>query len=148
MKTFRIYHEVANQETISMDTARRDEQGRLYCPTHADDVGDEYHTMHELYEHRMALTIALFNFMYMVDVSIRGEQPSYQRPLYMKSKLHHDGTMFEGGYFIVMAITPEGQISYHYKLKHWDKFRIPEVERTPEWDGHGSLQVMERLMKL
>lgn len=113
-----------------------------------EDVADEYHSMHELYQHRMALNIALFNFMYMVDVSIRGEEASYKKPLYMKSKLHNDGTMFEGGYFIVMAITPEGQISYHYKLEHWDKFRIPIVERTPPWDGHNSEQVMERLMKL
>jgi len=100
-----------------------------------DTVKDEYHSIHELYEHRMALNIALFH--------------AWKKEYFVyKSKLHHDGTMFEGGYFIVMAITPYGQISYHYLLKHWDKFDISEVERTPEWDGHSSTQVMERLMKL
>jgi len=96
--------------------------------------GDAYHSMHELYQHRMALNIALFH--------------EWKREyIVMKSKLHHDGTMFDG-YFIVMAITHEGQISYHYLLKHWDKFILTEVERTPEWDGHSSAEVIERLMKI
>lgn len=106
------------------------------------EVRDEYHSMHELYQHRMALTIALFNFIHIFQRYPGG-------PEVIKSKLHHDGTMFEGGYFIVMLVHPKvGQISYHYKLKHWDKFKVPEVERTPEWDGHSSLEALERLMKL
>lgn len=105
------------------------------------EYGDEYHTMHELYEHRMALNIALFNCWSSINEMGDGA------PEVMKSKLHSDGTMFDD-YFIVMAVTPVGQISYHYKLKHWDKFKIPEVERTPKWDGHGSLQVIERLMRI
>jgi hypothetical protein len=116
----------------------------------ADDleVRDEYHSMHELYQHRMALNIALFHFMYEMDKQIRGDYyASFQQHKVMKSKLHADGTMFEG-YFIVMAVTPYGQISYHYKLEHWDKFNLPVVENTPPWDGHSSLQVIERLMKL
>jgi hypothetical protein len=112
------------------------------------EIRDEYHSMHELYEHRMALNIALFNFMYMVDSSVRGNYLAVGgNHLIMKSKLHYDGTMFDG-YFIVMALLPEGQVSYHYKLKHWDKFKIPEVEKTPKWDGHTSKDVLERLMKV
>jgi hypothetical protein len=104
------------------------------------DVSDEYHTMHELYKHRMALNIALFN-------NLHHPRHDSHRIEVMKSKLHHDGTMFDG-YFVVMAITPIGQISYHYKLKHWNKFMIPEVDRTPEWDGHNSYDVLERLMEI
>lgn len=107
----------------------------------ADSVSDGYHTMHELYQHRMALNIALFHAWY--ELSVDNVRYPYQ---VMKSKLHYDGTMFEG-YFIVMAITPQGQVSYHYNLKHWDLFRIPEVDRTPQYDGHGSNEVMERLRK-
>jgi len=120
------------------------------------EVSDEYHSMHDLYEHRMALTIALFNWWAesrrvtgkYFDISLLPDYVQTRFPGVMKSKLHHDGTMFEGGYFIVMAVTSVGQISYHYKLKYWDKFRIPEVERTPEWDGHSSLDALERLMEL
>ena len=105
------------------------------------EVRDEYHSMHELYQHRMALNIALFN-----HIRIYRNYPN--GPKVIKSKLHHDGTMFEG-YFIVMAIIPgTGQISYHYKLKYWDRFDLTEVERAPEYDGHTPQDVLERLMKL
>jgi hypothetical protein len=114
--------------------------------TGPDDMqfGDEYHTMHELYQHRMALNIALFNAWAHIDLCC-----SYYGITVGKAKLHHDGTMFEGGYFVVFAKTSEGQITYHYKLEHWDKFKIPEYERVPfEYDGHRSLDVLERLKNL
>lgn len=145
MRNFRIYNpellSVSDQaiglEYISMD----------YVTIRAEQVGDEYHTMHELYQHRMALNIFLFKMMYRLDKQVRGPEAD-TNPYIVKSKLHHDGTMFEG-YFIVIAYTNEGQISYHYKLKHWDKFKIPELPQlTREYDGHGSLEVMERLMRL
>ena len=107
-----------------------------YIEIEAHDIGDEYHTMHELYQHRMALTIALFHCIH---------SAKYWKVL--KSKQHHDDSMFEG-YFIVMLLTDFGQISYHYKLKHWDKFKIPEVERAPKWDGHTSIEVLQRLEKI
>lgn len=102
-------------------------------------VSDGYHTMDDLYDHRLALTVALFNTWYKYGV---GDEVQV-----MKSKLHDDGTMFNN-YFIVVAATPRGNISYHYKLEHWDKFKIPEVERAPEWDGHDSKAVCARLMSL
>lgn len=114
----------------------------------AEDVSDEYHTMHELYEHIMALNVMLFKMMYKLDEQVRGRILAQNKPLIMKSKLHHDGTMFEG-YFIVLANTVVGQISYHYNLKYWDKFNLLEVEKIPvPFDGHGSKEVIERLMKL
>lgn len=103
------------------------------------EVRDEYHSMEDLYDHRMALNIALFNTWY------EGNESNIT---VIKSKLHGDGTMFDGGYFIVMALTAEGQISYHYKLEHWDKFKIEEVERAPHWDGHTAKDVIERLIRL
>ena len=27
-------------------------------------------------------------------------------------------------------------ITYHYKLKHWDKFQVKELAKAPEYDGH------------
>lgn len=112
----------------------------------AEVLGDEYHTIDELYNHRMVLNIALFHAWHELTTQfgVGGLSTNIQ---VMKSKLHNDGTMFEG-YFIVMALTPVGQVSYHYKLEYWNKFQIPEVERTPEWDGHSSQNVLERLEKL
>jgi hypothetical protein len=40
-------------------------------------------------------------------------------------------------------------MSYHYKLKHWDKFNhLLELEYSPEYDGHMPKDVIERLMSL
>lgn len=109
--------------------------------------GDEYHTMHELYQHRMALNIMLFKMMFKLDEQVR-EQKAYTDPLICKSLFHYDGTMFKD-YFVVCAYTIQGQISYHYKLKHWDKFDIPAMDKLPRpYDGHSSLDVIDRLMNL
>jgi len=145
MRKFRVYAPRlinSSQPSIHAEHVEYGNGGEFikYIEIEAEQIGDGYHTMHELYQHRMALNIALFNIL------ANDEEYNCDNKV-MKSKLHHDGTMFEG-YFIVMAVTPYGQISYHYNLKHWDKFQIPEVERTPEYDGHGSLEVIERLMKL
>jgi hypothetical protein len=113
----------------------------------AESVSDGYHTMHQLYQHRMALNAFLFKMMYKLDLQVRKEEAN-DNPLIMKSKLHHDGTMFDG-YFVVVAFTNVGQISYHYKLKHWDIFQIPEIDKVPwPFDGHGSKEIIERLLKL
>lgn len=103
-----------------------------------DDVSDGYHTFGELYDHRRALTAAL-----MVSL-VRHTQVAVWR-----SKAHHpdDDPMFEG-YFIVGVDLPNGTISYHYKLSHWDDFRaVPEREYAPKWDqalaGHTVTRLLE-----
>lgn len=113
---------------------------------YGDDVSDGYHSMDELYDHRLALTVALFHAWYTEYLDYPAADHDCAHRV-MKSKLHFDGTMFEG-YFIVMALTVKGQISYHYKIEHWDKFNIPEVERTPEWDGHDGPETVKRLLKV
>lgn len=84
------------------------------------DISDKWHTFGDLYHHRMLLTKI-----------IAETYPEYAT----KSKLHSDGTMFEGS-FIVTFTTTEGLYSYHYPLSDWGLFDIKEVERSPEYDGH------------
>jgi len=148
MKKFRVYSpELIDSSEPSIHVEHIEYGGHpddpfiKYLEINAEDIGDQYHTIHELYKHRMALNIALFRAWNFISQDF----PEYQ---IMRSKLHNDGTMFEG-YFIVMALTPKGQISYHYKLKHWDDFDfLSEVDKTPKWDGHGSIEVIKRLMKM
>jgi len=65
-----------------------------------------------------------------------------------KSKKHHDGEeCFGGGWFIVMANLPTGQISNHYELKDWDLFQITEKEVADKRDGHTPQEAAERLHK-
>jgi len=98
-------------------------------------ISDGYHTFEELYEFRKAYNVALFNVLN-YDVH--------------KSWRHHDGELcFGGGWFIVVAVLPTGQISNHYEAKDWDLFKIPETEKAKyEFDGHTGQDVIERLLKL
>ena len=107
--------------------------------TITENTSDGYHTFKELYEIRKAYNVALFNGWYMFDI------PSYN---VHKSWKHHDGEFcFGGGWFIVVAILPTGQISNHYKAEDWDLFKIPEVEKALfPFDGHTTEDVISRLI--
>lgn len=100
-----------------------------------EEVSDGYHTFKELYEFRKMFNLALFT------------EWAYQEKCDVhKSKRHSDGEKcFGGGWFIVVAETPAGQISNHYKLEDWDLFQIPEKEKANEFDGHTSQDVLDRL---
>ena len=98
------------------------------------EVSDGYHTFNELYYYRMLYNAAFFNLL--------------PKGLVHKSKRHHTGEeCFGGGWFIVMANLPTGQVSNHYELKYWDLFKVPEKEYADEWDGHTPQEAADRLYK-
>ena len=99
-------------------------------------VSDGYHTFEELYEYRKLYNAVLFNEWW--------RQGKYE---VHKAKKHFDGEeCFGGGWFIVVAILPDGQISNHYELKDWDLFQCEETEKAKyEFDGHTPQDVLERL---
>ena len=98
------------------------------------EISDGYHTFNELYYYRMLYNAAFFNLL--------------PKEWVHKSKKHHTGEeCFGGGWFIVMANLPTGQISNHYELKDWDLFQVPEKEFADEWDGHTPQEAAERLYK-
>lgn len=102
--------------------------------TDMGEVSDGYHTFNELYYYRMLYNAAFFNLL--------------PKEWVHKSKRHHTGEeCFGGGWFIVMANLPTGQISNHYELKDWDLFKVPEKEFADEWDGHSPQEAAERLYK-
>ena len=95
-------------------------------------VSDGYHTFNELYYYRMLYNAAFFNLL--------------PKEWVHKSKRHHTGEeCFGGGWFIVMANLPTGQVSNHYELKDWDLFKVPEKEFADEWDGHTLQEAAKRL---
>lgn len=97
------------------------------------DLSDGYHTFNELYHHRAVLFSVICNML-----------PHRA----WKSKLHHTGDMYDG-MFIVGIETPEGQATYHYDIEpYWDMFKVVEVERAPEWDGHTPEEAINRISKL
>ena len=95
---------------------------------------DEYHTMRELYEYRMLYNAHAARGWLAAGIPV------------VKSWRHSDGEpCFGGGWFIVVATLPTGQVSNHYKAEYWSLFDVPEVELPPEYDGHTPQVVAERL---
>lgn len=106
------------------------EQARLPGST-----SDGFHTFDELYAYRMA-----FHAMWV------NANKHHSRYRIHKSVRHSSGEVcFGGGWFIVVATLPTGQISNHYKLEHWFLFDC-EVRETPDpYDGHTPQIALERM---
>lgn len=97
------------------------------------DTSDGYHTFNELYDHRAKLFSVIVRCF---------------KDRAWKSKLHYDGTMYEG-MFIVGIETPQGQATYHYDIDpYWSVFNCKELDRAPEWDGHTPDQAISRIASL
>jgi len=101
------------------------------------ETSDGFHTFDELYEFRKLFNAVLFNEWF--------EQGKYK---VHKSWKHNDGEKcFGGGWFIVMATLPTGQISNHYEEEDWDLFKCEERKKADKWDGHTAKDVAKRLSK-
>lgn len=100
-------------------------QEQVFSLNDPGKLSDGFHTYDELYYHRMRLFSVVCN--------------TY-KPVAWKSMKHSDGTMYEG-MFIVGVSLENGDFSYHYDMKHWKEFDVPELETAPEWDGHTAKDV-------
>jgi hypothetical protein len=114
------------------------------------ETSDGYHTFNELYDHRITLFIALCLFYVhnaetCADFDLRRDE----RRVVWRSKLHSDGTSFDGWFVLGIGRAPGTQITYHLPLERWNEtdFAI-ELERAPEFDGHTSADVLARLKNL
>lgn len=127
--------EVAEDADVT-ETAQRVLDAMQTMLTIDGNTSDGYHTFNELYEFRKVYNAALFN-----------EWSTNNKCSVHKSWRHYDGELcFGGGWFIVVAVLPDGQISNHYEAKDWNLFQIPETERALfEFDGHTAQDVIARL---
>lgn len=99
----------------------------------AGEVSDGYHTFDELYEHRVALFIALCN-----QWNLNA----------WKSKRHSDGTMYEWWFIAGIWAEKWKTLTYHLPVKYWEKIKSYEITNAPEWDGHTSEDVINLLYDL
>lgn len=104
------------------------------------EVSDGYHTFNELYRYRMLYNALAFNELFRRGVKIE------------KSIRHSDGELCfgGGGWFVVLADLPFeiGQISNHYRMEHWDLFKVQERDiPTIKYDGHTPNEAANRLEK-
>lgn len=116
-------------------------------PEIRSQFSDGYHTFEELYEFRKMYNAALFNEW--ARYWRFGELSECDFDVH-KSWKHYDGEdCFGGGWFIVQAMLPDGQITNHYETEDWDLFKIPEEPKAKyEYDGHTGQDVLERLKNL
>jgi hypothetical protein len=101
-------------------------------------ISDGYHTFGELYEHRIVLYIALCKAE---DVVSGGNS--------WRSKLHSDGSVWDGWFILGINKKAGCQITYHLPMSKWNDCEFAEtLEKTPEWDGHTSEDVLKRIKDL
>lgn len=120
----------------------------------AKGISDGYHTFGELYETRAVLNIALFrrikNTAYTSYLHAQHTQRNLQfsNPVW-RSKLHSDGSMFDGMFILGLGTEPGMQITFHYHLDKWDDCSFAEtLEQAPEFDGHTPAEALERIKAL
>lgn len=105
---------------------------------------DGYHTFNELYDHRHILFLSLVNMLNRPGVF---RVPDKYRA--WKSKLHSNGSSYDGYFVLGMGRKAGEQITYHLPNDLWDKaIFAKELARAPKWDKHSPDDVKERLLYL
>ncbi len=104
---------------------------------------DGYHTFTELYDHRIELYIALTRLLatkYTLQIDGEGV---------WKSKTHSDGSTWDGWFIMGISTIPGQQITYHLPISKWDEcYFAKTLEKAPEFDGHSSDDILQRLKQL
>jgi hypothetical protein len=119
--------------------------GKFDAPLESKCNCDGYHSIPELYEHRITLWMALCKQRATHNCN-RGKFHGVWR-----SKRHSDGELALGGEWFVLGIGREKgkQITYHLPMSNWDECDFAETfEKAPEFDGHTSDDVLDRLKSL
>ena len=114
-------------------------------------VSDGYHTIAELYDHRITLFITLCRMASRLFATpMHDDTSDIPRYSIWRSKTHGDGDPAYEGWFIMGIGKGRGkQISYHLPLSRWDETDFAEtLDKAPEWDGHTSADVLQRLKDL
>jgi hypothetical protein len=98
------------------------------------EVSDGYHTFGELYEHRIALWMAICKLL-AIDA--------------WRSRKHSDGSCIDGWFVLGLFDDAGKQMTYHLPNSRWDECDFAEtLDRAPKFDGHTSADVLKRLARL
>ncbi len=108
----------------------------------SNEVSDGYHTFGELYEHRIALFIALCRVI--------AHDPARQFGCDVwRSVYHSDGSNYDGWFVLGIGTESGSQLTYHLPIGRWDSCGFAASrDRAPKWDGHTAADVLERLKTL
>ena len=124
---------------------------RMECQvTDLSKVSDGYHTIAELYDHRVTLFIALCRELKKQEIAevCRVQHEIFPENCVWKSKAHGDGSVMDGWFIMGIGKEKGQQISYHIPFSRWNETEFAEtLDHAPEWDGHTSADVLNRLKK-
>lgn len=102
-------------------------------------VSDGYHTFGELYEHRITVYIQMCKLLCRTTTA---------NPVW-RSYTHSDGSVWNGWFILGVNKEPGKQISYHLPIDKWNECHFAiTLEKAPEFDGHTSADVLERIKDL
>lgn len=127
---------------------RTDKKG-VICDGDEDmEVSDGYHTMDELYDHRVELFIQLCRILRRDQV----ENGVRENDEIWRSRQQADGSSYEGWFLLGIGKAKGHQLSYHIPLSRWDEVSFVSARETlskaPEFDGHEPKDVLLRLKNL
>ena len=107
------------------------------------NISDGYHTFDELYEHRHTLFITLCRLL-ATKYNLQDDGNGV-----WKSKIHSDGTSMPGWFVMGILTIPGQQITYHLPDSKFDEcYFAKTLDKAPEFDGHTSEDVLNRLKRL
>lgn len=139
-------------KTVVINNARKVTSTAYQTIVEGEDnlnVHDGFHTMDELYDHRIELFIALARICRRQELKI-GEFPG--QPFVWRSKRHSDGEVcFGTGTQHVLGIGnfKGQQMTYHLPIERWGDTEFAKtLETAPEFDGHTPGDVLGRLKTL
>jgi len=105
-----------------------------------NEISDGYHTFGELYEHRIVLWIALCRAY--------NELVNHVTYKVWKTRKHSDNTAIDGWFLLGITAVEGKQITYHLPEKYWNECDFDVLDKAPEFDGHTSKDVLERIKQL
>lgn len=109
------------------------------------DVSDGYHTIAELYDHRIELWITVCRFI----SNMEEDYDSKTGKRVWRSEFYSDGKTMVGWFLLGIGREGGKQMTYHLPMSRWNDTEFAEIlDRGPEWDGHTSADVLERLKTL
>lgn len=108
-------------------------------------VSDGYHTMDELYDHRIRLFITLCREILRRDPKMLALD---DREVW-RSRKHADGSMFDGWFVMGIGKQPGKQMTYHLPMSYWNDCPFAQdLEHAPVFDLHTPEDVLNRLKEL
>jgi hypothetical protein len=135
----RIAWEKEQEESAQKHQFKRAQNAVRDLPSEKrEKISDGYHSFKELYDHRIEIYIALC------------KQYAKHSPFKVwRTRIHSDGTSFEGWFVLGIGYDEGEQITYHLPLSRWYECAFAvDLSEAPEYDGHSSADVLERLKKL